>query len=1075
MSTRSVKVVLEAEVNKYLSNVKKAEQAASDAGAAAEAAGKKIDHAQGTAAKATDKSTEANKKHSESGKESAKGSEESANASKKDAEYKAKQRDAAEQAGGSLVKFGALSVAALGASTKAAMDWETAWAGVTKTVDGTPEQMAELESGIRNMAKTLPATHEEIAGVAEAAGQLGVAREDVLGFTKTMLDLSVSTNLTADEAATNIAQISNVMGTMKREGSAGVERFGATLVALGNAGASTEKDILSMAQRIAGAGKLVGASESDVLALSNTLSSMGINAELGGGVTTRVLLKMYAAVQNGGTQLEKFASVAGMTAQDFAKAYASSPVEALDLVTKGLARVKGEGGNVVQTMTSLGMKGTEEMQVMLSLVGAGDLLTESLQLGNKAWAENSALTDEANKRYETSASKVKVAWNNIKDAAIDAGAVILPVLETVAESVSGLAQTFGDLPEPVQQGIVVLTAVLGIAALVGGTLLTVIPKVRDTAAAFKDLNTRSDGSSRGMGKVAKGAGIATAGLTALIAAAQITNQVLGKADVSTAQFTQGLLSMGKGTDQLDTLFKDGGLGTQINGIGDAIARMNDKVAFDEFSIWLGDVSGAGSKLNTMRDNLQGVDTSLTGLVAGGKGKEAATAFQAIAKAAEAQGVPVSKLVDMFPEYRDKLLEAKNAAGETNVSQEQLADAMLKGGVAAETGAAGQEQLAEGMSKVSGVGGGTVVITKEIGEQLEKLGINAQGVVTDLVAFTDALVNAGLLTLSSRDATAKFEEGLDALDGKIKDVMATQAAHGGVLNENRTDLDLTTEAGRAANDVLQDMATRGITAAQAMAKNGESQEAVQGQLGKTYDAAVKTFEGFGLTEEAANALTREILHIPPGVNVNSWMSDEAKRMAQATTGELDKIDGRVVRTYAEHLELTIKRTEVQVRGDSGSGGDPSMTAFDPGTFSRAGGGPILRRAGGGEVWGPGTSTSDEVPLWGSPGEYMLDKGDVNMMGGPRGVDKFRRNLHAGIFDSLAGGGGVGSVPSVASRSVASASIAQPAFSLDGLMVVGQMELNANATMATFRGIAQQEAAGAVTGADAESKYMRPGRR
>lgn len=1037
MSQRSVKVVLEAEVSKYLSNVKKAEQAASDAGAAAEAAGKKIDQAQGAAAKATDQAADANKKHGASGKESAKGSDESAEASKKDAEYKAKQRDAAEIAGKSLLAFGALTVAGLGAATKAAMDWETAWAGVTKTVNGTPDQLAEMETGLRGLAKTLPSTHEEIAAVAEAAGQLGVKREDILSFTKTMIDLGQSTNLTADEAATAIAQIGNVFQMPGDD----VDNFGATLVALGNAGASTEKDIVSMAQRIAGAGKLVGASESDVLALSNTLASMGIHAELGGGVTTRVLLKMYSAVQNGGTQLEKFASVAGMTAQDFAKAYAGSPIEALNLVTKGLGRIKEEGGNVTQTMTGLGMKGTEEMQVMLSLVGAGDLLTESLKLGDEAWKENTALTNEANKRYETTASKVQVAWNNIKDAAIDAGAAILPVLVTVAENVSGLAQSFGSLPGPVQQGIVVLTAVVGVAALVGGTLLTVIPKIRDTVDAVKDLNTKSDGSSRGLGKMAKGAGIATAGLTALIGAAQITNQVLGKADVSTAQFTQGLLSMGKGTDSLDALFKDGGLGTQINGIGDAIARMNDLSMFDSFGIWVGDVTGSGSKLNTVRDNLKGVDTSLTGLITGGKGQEAATAFQAIAKAAEAQGVPVSKLVDMFPQYRDKLLDAKNAAGETSVTQDQLAEAMLKGGVAAQTGADGQAKLAEGMSKVSGVGGGTIVVTKEIQEQLDKLGISAQGRILDIQKFTEVLISSGLLTLSARDAVAKFEEGLDGLDGKIKNIMATEQAHGGVLNQQRNDLDLTSEAGRAANDVLQDMTTRGLQAADAMAKNGAAQPEVQNQLNRTYDAAVKTFEGFGMSEQAAIDMTREILHVPAGVSVQSWMSDEAKRMAQQTTGELDKIDGRVVTARSVMIEET-HRINYEKRVVEAGGNEPDGGGLY-GSDRRAGGGAILRRAGGGEVWGPGTSTSDEVPIMASPGEYMLDKGDVTMMGGPRGVDKFRRNLHMGVFDSLAGGGTVGTIAasSVPSRTVMT--ILPPApqqAGAGGRMTIGKLEIN-----------------------------------
>ncbi|MCT9624248.1 phage tail tape measure protein [Pseudarthrobacter equi] len=1057
MSDKFLTLRLQAEVNQFVSRMRDAAKATRETAKAAEDSGKSVTESQKATAAATDKSTEANKKHGDSGKESAKGSEESAKGSKSDAEAKARQAEAAKEAGQALLVMGTASVAALGASTKAAMDWESAWAGVTKTVDGTPEQMAEVESGLRTLAKTLPSTHTEIAAVAEAAGQLGVKREDILAFTKTMVDLGETTNLTADEAATNIAQIANVMQTSGDD----VDNFGSTLVALGNAGASTEKDILSMAQRIAGAGKLVGASESDVLALSNTLASMGVNAELGGGVTTRVLLKLYTAVQNGGRGLENFAKVAGVTSQQFAAAFSTSPVAALDMVTKGLARTKAEGGNVVSTMTDLGIKGTEETQVMLSLVGAGNLLTDSLKLGNQAWEENTALTDEANKRYETTASQVKVAWNNIKDAAIDAGAVILPVVSSVAENVTSLAQTFGGLPQPVQQGVVALTGVVGVAALVGGTLLTTLPKIRDAADAFKDLNTRSDGSSRGLGKMAKGAGIATAGLTALIGAAKITDQVLGKGDVSVSQFTQGLISMGKSTESLDALFKDGGLGTQINGVGDAIARINDLSMFDQAGIWLGDIFG-GSKLNTIRDNLKGLDTALTGLVSGGKGQEAATAFQAIAKAADAQGVPVSKLVDLFPEYRDKLLEAKNAAGETGVTQDQLADAMLRGGVAAQTGAGGQAQLAEGMSKVAGVGGGTVVITKEIQEQLEKLGINAQGAVTDIEAFTGALISAGLLTLSSRDATDRFNEGLDALDGKIKNIMATEQAHGGVLNQNRTDFDSMSEAGRAANAVLADMMQRGLGAADAMAKNGESQEAVQGQLNKTYDASVLTMKGFGLSEEAASALTREILHIPAGVNVRSWMDDQAKRMAQATTGELDKIDGRVVTARSVMIEET-HRINYEKRVVESGGNEPD----GGGLYGSGRGAPGY--ATGGAIAGPGTGTSDSVPILASNGEHMFTAQEVDLMGGHAGVYRFRANLRSGGLPAYAGGGAVMRSQAASSIMAHTMQASAPASIVEAPNVrvfIGNEQIDARIEVV----------AGAVVHrADAQAALMRTGRR
>jgi TP901 family phage tail tape measure protein len=1125
MSTRSVKVVLEAEVNKYLDNVKKAEKAASDAGAAAEAAGKKIDESGKKGAESSQRTAEELAKLAAAHQEAAKAaglsynasgqlvdgngkvlnsaqaaahgmdafsdavyrtgyeSEQAAEAQRKAADeteaaaakaaaaqekYQEQQKDAIETTGEALVAFGGTTVAALGASAKAAMDWESAWAGVTKTVDGTPAQMAELESGLRGLAKTLPTTHEDIAAVAEAAGQLGVKRQDVLAFTKTMIDLGETTNLTADEAATNIAQIANVMGTTGDD----IDNFGATLVALGNAGASTEKEILSMAQRIAGAGKLVGASESDVLALSNTLASMGVNAELGGGVTTRVLLKMYSAVQGGGKQLDAFAKAAGTSAEDFAKAFRGSPVAAMEMVTKGMARTKEEGGNVVALMSEMGMKGTEEMQVMLSLAGAGNLLSDSLKLGNEAWKENTALLNEATKRYETTESKVKVAWNNIKDAAIDAGAVMLPAIQGIAENVSGLAQGFGNLPAPLQGAITGLGGVVGATALVGGGLMLLIPKVNEGIEAFRTLNTRADGSSRGLGKFGAAAGLAAGAFIGFEIIKSVHNS-MQQADRSTEQWTQDLIKLATQADSMDGAFKEIGAKEfegEISNAGQALKKaihQDFNSAIESFGATVLGVDNGMAKINKAFEN---ADKSIAGAATSGNLELASRGFKSIAQSAKDQGIEIEETAKRFPNYLNALREQANQAKVTVSETDLLKWAMGEVPPAMQKAAEASGQVAEKLVEVQGAGGGTISISKEVAKALEELGLSADGTITNLANFTNALVNAGLLTLSSRDATAKFEEGLDALDGKIKNVMATQAAHGGVLNQNRTDLDLTTEAGRAANDVLQDMASRGITAAQAMAKNGESQEAVQGQLVKTYDAAVKTFEGFGLSEQAANDLTREILHIPAGVSVQSWMSDEAKRMAQQTTGELDKIDGRVVTARSVMIEET-HRINYEKRVVESGGNEPDGGGLY-GSDRRAGGGAILKRAGGGEVWGPGTSTSDEVPIWASPGEYMLDKGDVNKMGGPRGVDKFRASLRAGQFDRLAAGGAVGTT--VASRTIMTHTLAAPSVSLDGLTVYVTNPFTGEQVRGIVSTVARQEAAGVVSAADSQSQFRRAGR-
>ena len=115
-----------------------------------------------------------------------------------------------EGAGKKVSAFSVATGTALTACAKSAIDFEDAFAGVEKTVDGTEEQMAELKQGIRDIAKEIPSSTTEISAVAEAAGQLGIKTEDILSFTRVMIDLGNSTNLSAEEAASSLAKFANV-------------------------------------------------------------------------------------------------------------------------------------------------------------------------------------------------------------------------------------------------------------------------------------------------------------------------------------------------------------------------------------------------------------------------------------------------------------------------------------------------------------------------------------------------------------------------------------------------------------------------------------------------------------------------------------------------------------------------------------------------------------------------------------------------------------------------------------------------------------------------------------------------
>ena len=370
------------------------------------------------------------------------------------------------------VGFTALLMAVGGISSKTAIDFESAFAGVRKTVDATEEEFAALEKGIRDMAKEIPQSATDIAAIAEAAGQLGIQTEHILTFTRTMADLGVTTNLAGEEAATTLARLANITQMNQRD----FDRLGSTIVALGNNLATTEAEIAQMALRIAGAGTQVGMTEAQILSMAGALSSVGIAAEAGGSAISKVMINIAGELASGGEKLKGFAAVAGMSSEEFARAWREDAAGALVTFIEGLGRMSAEGENVFGVLEELGLSEIRVRDALLRAAGAGDLFRTSLELGTQAWQENIALSNEAAQRYETNESKLTVLKNKVVDAGISLGEALVPALSKAIEAaqplidgVARLAEKFANLDPEMQQTIVTIAAVVaGIGPLLVG-------------------------------------------------------------------------------------------------------------------------------------------------------------------------------------------------------------------------------------------------------------------------------------------------------------------------------------------------------------------------------------------------------------------------------------------------------------------------------------------------------------------------------------------------------------------------------------------------------------------------------
>lgn len=361
------------------------------------------------------------------------------------------------------------------ASAKSAIDFESAFAGVEKTVDGTTEQLENLKQGIRDMSKELPASTTEISAVAEAAGQLGIATDDIIDFTKVMIDLGESTNLSADEAASSLAKFANIMNTSADNYS----RLGATIVDLGNNFATTEADIVEMSMRIAGAGKTIGLTESEVLSLATALSSVGIEAEMGGSAISKAMIKMAVAVETNNDQLKEFAEVSGMTTKEFKNCFEKDAMSALSKFIIGLGDTESAGKSTLIMLEELGFTEVRLRDTMLRTANASTLFNKAIDVGNEAWESNTALINEANKRYDTLKSKLEITKNKLSDNAITIGNKLMPTIEKIVEKVGVWTNKISELDDKQIESIIKI----GAFVVAAGPLITILGKITTTTSS----------------------------------------------------------------------------------------------------------------------------------------------------------------------------------------------------------------------------------------------------------------------------------------------------------------------------------------------------------------------------------------------------------------------------------------------------------------------------------------------------------------------------------------------------------------------------------------------------------------
>ena len=397
-----------------------------------------------------------------------------------------------------------------------AVDYESAFAGVKKTTDATEEEYAALYSDLLEISERSPTGFVEGAGIMEMAGQLGVAKDQLTGFTEAYIGLQESTNIQGESGAADLARFLNVT----EKTTANVDRVGGVIVGLGNNFATTEAEILSMATRMGATADLAGFSAPEILAFSAALSAVGINAEAGGSAAGKLMKRMQLAAEVGGQAqerlaaagyeyssgldfsnalaamkkedlvgiaddlgittdavnelasswlaLDQFSEVMGLDQAGFMKSWDEGAATSMLRFFQGLGNLDPDSGiSVLAQLAEMDLTEIRLSNLVAAMSGNSALFEAALEEAYRQYnldPATNAMAEEVAKRYATQESQNEMLGNKLNNTMADFGQNLVEALQPALDIVNQILEAFNSLSESDQTAIV---KALGAIALIG--------------------------------------------------------------------------------------------------------------------------------------------------------------------------------------------------------------------------------------------------------------------------------------------------------------------------------------------------------------------------------------------------------------------------------------------------------------------------------------------------------------------------------------------------------------------------------------------------------------------------------
>ncbi|MGX5834794.1 phage tail tape measure protein [Aeromonas piscicola] len=367
--------------------------------------------------------------------------------------------------------FDAVALGATAASPVVmAANFETAMLGVAKQVDGARDSSGKLtrvyyEMGqqIQQLGREIPLATNEIADMVTAGSRMGVARDQLIDFTRTSAMMADAFELPAGELADNMGKIA---GLFKIPIPA-IGELADSINYLDDNAISKGGDIIEFLTRTGGVASAVRVTGQEMAALGSTLLTLGERTETA-GTATNAMFQKFAAADKGTKNFKSALKELGISAAAIQKGMQQDATGTMMKVMGAIGKLPKEK----QLGVMVELVGLEHSDTLAKLANNTEEWRRQLALANSEAARGS-MSREFSARLQTTNAQWTLMKNRTSEVAVNLGSVLLPAINDTFKAFAPVVNVVADFARenPKVTKAIVGTAVALTTLKVGGLAL----------------------------------------------------------------------------------------------------------------------------------------------------------------------------------------------------------------------------------------------------------------------------------------------------------------------------------------------------------------------------------------------------------------------------------------------------------------------------------------------------------------------------------------------------------------------------------------------------------------------------